>query len=62
MFQSSVDLIHRRQTRRRSDVYGLFLPPMEEVTTKVRHESVVIKRNPLKGEVSDQELVLDEIH
>ena len=48
MFQSSVDLIHRLQTRRRIEVYGLILPLKEEVTT-LCHESVVIKRNPPEG-------------
>jgi len=60
MFQSSADLIRRLQIRRRSEVYGLILPLKEEVTTTVCHESVVIKRNPPEGEVSDRRLVLDE--
>jgi hypothetical protein len=49
MLQSPADLIRRLQTRRRSEVYGLILPLKEEVTTTVRHESVVIKRNPSEG-------------
>ena len=49
MFQSSVDLIHRLQTRRRIEVYGLTLPLKEEVTKTLCHEGVVINRHPPEG-------------
>jgi hypothetical protein len=69
MFQSSVDLIRRLQTRRRSKVHGLILPLKEAVTTP--HSTTLRagycatspwyeKGIPLKGEVSNQELVFDE--